>query len=174
MIKSKYINYYIGSDAIELDVNDSIIGRDIPIEYLEDCIKSGYKLRINIDSKEILPHIYVTIRNKYIVNIIVKYIDSIEINQIQKRAIAADIIINDKELVFNILDYNTILELEREFDTGLLEKINELEVLSSTDIVNIIKECIKNRESLYPMIIKMGGKYFETRDSELIEIRDAE
>ena len=174
MVNSKYIDYYINNGALELDINNSIIDRNIPLEYLEELMIKGYKLRLNIDKKEILPHIYVTIRNKYIVNIIVKYIDSIEINQIQKRAIAADIIINDKELVFNILDYNTILELEREFDTGLLEKINELEVLSSTDIVNIIKECIKNRESLYLMIIKMGGKYFETRDSELIEIRDAE
>lgn len=163
MVNSKYIDYYINNGALELD-------RNIPLEYLEELMIKGYKLRLNIDKKEILPHIYVTIRNKYIVNIIVKYIDSIEINQIQKRAIAVDIIINDKEFVFNILDYNTILELEREFDTGLLNKLDKLEVLSNVDIVRMVNAQIKNKS--WNMMVKTGGKYFEVLGNRLIEIQN--
>lgn len=167
MNSGKIIKYNIDSCELELDGDTNILGSNIPKEYLEQCIKAGYILKIYTNEYENEPGIYIEISDIYIVNLVIRYIDSIEWGIAPNRAVAVDMKITNDHIFIEIVDYMTIFGFKNNRSTGLFGIRDELDIVTNVDIGNILKICINN--TIHGTIVKINGKYYST-DKGILQV----
>ena len=167
MTRDKYIGYNIDSRELELDGGTNILGSNIPKEYLEQCIKAGYTLKLHINNHGLEPEIYIKIDDIYILNVVKRYIDNTEWEIVPDRAVAANMIVTEDQLAIGVVDYMTFFGFKKNRSECLFDIRDELETITDKDIGNILKICINNM--IHGIIVKINGKYYST-DKGILQV----
>lgn len=167
MNSNKIIKYNIERCELELDGGTNILGSNIPKEYLEQCIKAGYTLKLHINNHGLEPEIYININDIYILNLVKRYIDNTEWEIVPDRAVVANMMVTEDQLVIVVVDYMTLFGFKNNRSEYLFDIRDELETITDKDIGNIIKICINN--TIHSIIVKINGKYYSI-DKGILEV----